>query len=166
MNFLKMQQRYLSKSWLRFSKYTWRNFKRRLIDTCPKMSIFSWVSNRFDLDVQEIGNYVDGCQEELDPQWNQVLREKFAQVAWSQFSEQLRDEPVLSHEAEKALLPFPTTYLCEAGFSSPIVIKTRERNRLDPEHDLHCALSINVQPRITELIKCSIEGSHWILKDF
>ncbi|XP_064412969.1 zinc finger BED domain-containing protein 5-like [Latimeria chalumnae] len=122
----------------------------------------SWVRNPFDLDVHEVGNDVDGFQEELlDLQENQVLQEKFAHVSWSQFWAQLRGKPVLSREAEKALLPFPTTYLCEAGFSSLVVIKTRARNRLDPQHDLSCALSINIQPRITELTeKMQHQGSH------
>ena len=65
---------------------------------------------------------------------------------------------VLSHETEKALIPFPTTYLCEAGFSR-LVIKIRARNRLDPQHDRRCGLSINIQPRLTEKIqRLNFEG--------
>ena len=37
--------------------------------------------------------------------------------------------PLVSRIAIKALLPFPSTYLCETGFSSLLTIKTRNRNR-------------------------------------
>ena len=50
---------------------------------------------------------------------------------------------------EKALvvLPFSTTYLCEAGFSFLVYLKNKYRNRLENvEKELHVALS-NRQPR-------------------
>ena len=58
-----------------------------------------------------------------------------------------------SKTTEKALhilIPYMSTYLCEAGFSTLLQIKTKQRNRLDVKDDLHCALSQTI-PRIQQL---------------
>ena len=39
------------------------------------------------------------------------------------------------------LLSFPTTHLCESGFSTTLQIKTSSRNKLKVEDDLRCALT-------------------------
>ena len=71
-----------------------------------------------------------------------------------------KEKPVLGSEAEKVLLPFATTYLCESGFASLAAIKTKIRNRLQPEHDLRVALS-TVEPRIEQLASMiQAHGSH------
>lgn len=60
----------------------------------------------------------------------------------------------------KALLPFATTYLCEAGFSALTVTKTKYRNRLQPEDDLRCSLT-SKSPRFEELVNTlQCQGSH------
>ena len=38
-------------------------------------------------------------------------------------------------------MPFTLTYLCEAGFSTLLAIKTKVGNKLAVESDLRCALS-------------------------
>jgi len=53
----------------------------------------------------------------------------------------------VQNEALKVLVQFLPTYLCESGFSSLAVIKTKYRNRLDVESDLRCSLS-NILPII------------------
>ena len=58
----------------------------------------------------------------------------------------------LSKIALKCLLPFPSTYLCETGFSTMSVIKTKYRNGLDIRSPLRVALC-NIEPRIDELTK-------------
>ena len=59
--------------------------------------------------------------------------------------------PIVSDMALKLLMPFPSTYLCEAAFSSMLVIKTKARNRLDAEPDLRCCLAVT-EPRIQKLV--------------
>jgi hypothetical protein len=44
------------------------------------------------------------------------------------------DYPKIAEIALKTLLPFPSTYLCETGFSIMSVIKTKYRNSMD----IHC----------------------------
>ncbi|KAF2355499.1 HAT C-terminal dimerization domain [Trinorchestia longiramus] len=59
--------------------------------------------------------------------------------------------PKLSEIALKTLLlPFPTTYLCETGFSTMSVIKKKYRNCLDIHSPMRVALS-SIQPRLTKL---------------
>ena len=44
--------------------------------------------------------------------------------------------PGRARNTVKALLPFPTTYLCEAGFSAVTATKTKYRNKLDISNTL------------------------------
>ncbi|KAK1346914.1 hypothetical protein QTO34_000774, partial [Cnephaeus nilssonii] len=62
----------------------------------------------------------------------------------------LQSYPVLSETVLRLLFPFPTTYLCETGFSSLLVIKSKYRSRLVVEDDLRCALA-KTAPRISDL---------------
>ena len=50
----------------------------------------------------------------------------------------------------KKLIPFVTTWLCEAGFSAMCLLKTKHRNRLDVEADLQLCLG-KVSSRFQEL---------------
>ena len=53
-------------------------------------------------------------------------------------------------------LPFPTTYRCEAAFSTPVNVKTKSRNRLKAvTHDMRVALSKTV-PDIVALSKMKL----------
>ena len=60
--------------------------------------------------------------------------------------------PLIAGMALKFYIPFSTTYLCKKGFSVLVAIKTKQRNKLDVESDLRCALS-NIRPRISHLIE-------------
>ncbi|XP_060616127.2 protein FAM200C-like isoform X1 [Anolis sagrei] len=64
----------------------------------------------------------------------------------------LQSYPVLSETVLRLLLPFPTTYLCETGFSSLLVIRSKFRGRLVVEDYLRCALA-KTAPRISDLVK-------------
>ena len=58
--------------------------------------------------------------------------------------------PNVSLTALRILVPFASTYLCEAGFSALVDIKTKNRNRLNVEDDIRLALT-NVKPQISVL---------------
>ena len=60
--------------------------------------------------------------------------------------------PQLAKSALKILVPFVTTYLCETGFSILVRIKTKPRNRLCPEDDMHAAIT-KKEPRFKLLRK-------------
>jgi len=62
--------------------------------------------------------------------------------------------PNVGKEALKKVLLFPSTYLCECGFSALLHVKTKNRHRLNftLEDDLRCVLS-TTQPRIGNLVE-------------
>ena len=51
-----------------------------------------------------------------------------------------QEYPELAKRALEALIPFPTTYLCEAAMSTLINIKTAYRNRLKVANSMRIAL--------------------------
>ena len=65
--------------------------------------------------------------------------------------------PLLFQKAVKILLPFATTYLCEAEFFSLTNLKNEYRSRLAPENDLCVCLSV-ISPRIDSF--CNAKQAH------
>lgn len=63
--------------------------------------------------------------------------------------------PNLFAAAEKYLLPFATTYLCESAFSSMKAVKTSGRSRLDAEHDMR----VNINNLAIDMAKVRINKS-------
>jgi len=55
--------------------------------------------------------------------------------------------PKTTETAFRILMPFVSTYIGESGFSALLQIKSKQRNQLDVEDDLRCALS-RTAPRI------------------
>ena len=69
------------------------------------------------------------------------------------WAKQEKEYPILSQRALNVLIPFATTYRCEAGFSALVAIKTKARNQLkDTDADMRCALS-STDPCIDKLVK-------------
>jgi hypothetical protein len=60
--------------------------------------------------------------------------------------------PRIVNRAMEVLIPFATTYLSESGFSTLVTLKTKSRNRLDVQHDMHVALS-KTTPQFNVLIQ-------------
>lgn len=90
----------------------------------------------------------------LDLTSDTALRSKFETMkSISDFWCTLKDEfKILSDKAKLILLPFATTYLCEAGFSAYAATKTKYRSRLNAEQDIQLQLS-KIQPDIISLCK-------------
>ena len=75
----------------------------------------------------------------------------------------LQEYPELAKRALEALIPFPTTYLCEGAMSALVNIKTAYRNLHRVANDMRIALS-NIKPRIEELVSKSQEQrSHCLI---
>lgn len=60
--------------------------------------------------------------------------------------------PKISNKALTVLLQFLLIYLCESEFPSLMVIKSKQRNRLDTESNLKCFFS-DIEPNIKKLTK-------------
>ena len=68
--------------------------------------------------------------------------------------------PLVSCKALRILIPFVTSYLCEAGFSSVAVIKSKYRNKIDIQREMRVAIS-NIEPRFNKAcMKQQAQCSH------
>uniref|UniRef100_A0AAR2IY92 DUF4371 domain-containing protein n=1 Tax=Pygocentrus nattereri TaxID=42514 RepID=A0AAR2IY92_PYGNA len=111
-----------------------QSLKMQLRDYFPALDVhFSWIENPF----------VDICQG--------AIASLGASEQDSLIDLYCDKYPDLSDKAVRFLMPFPTTYLCESGFSMLVVLKTKYRNRLNVEPDLHLQLSA-LQPDIHHLV--------------
>ena len=89
----------------------------------------------------------------LELKADSCARDLFNEKSITEFCPLMCDSyPKVTKKAIQGILPFVSTYLCESGFSTLLQIKTKQRNRLDIENDVRCALS-NTFPRIHELSK-------------
>ena len=118
----------------------------RSISSHNYRKIFIWVRSPFEVSALEVHSEMNCIAEQLiELQSRQMWRDKFKIVSLTQFWANVRSkEPNLSDlckQATIALLPFSTTYLCEAGFSTLAMVKTKYRNQLQPEDDIRCFIS-------------------------
>ena len=103
-----------------------------------------WITYPFEAKLESIADN-DICKDELiDLQCSTTLHSKFMSYNgdFSKFWCGLVEEfPMLTKHAFEVIIPLATTYLCEAGFSSLLTIKTKLRSRLVPKDDMRVALS-------------------------
>lgn len=88
----------------------------------------------------------------IDLQSSATHREEFEKVGVNFWIKLTDSFPLLTQRAFQVLVPFVTTYLCESGFPSLVIIKTKARNRLKADDDMRVALS-ETAPRINKLIE-------------
>lgn len=114
---------------------------------------FQIVRNPFPQSADCISDTMNEVQEEFIEMVNDSsAKELFLQVSLPKFwCAMATSYPRVSRMALKILIPFPSTYLCESGFSHLLLLKTKQRNRLVVENDLRCTLSKTV-PRIAKLV--------------
>lgn len=101
-----------------------------------------WIRNPFDfkpdestLPVQQEGQLLDIAN---DGNLKCIFYSLTLPTFWMKV---LPEYPDLAEKALKTLLPFPTSYLCESGFSVMTATKTKARNRLDVRDTLRVSLS-------------------------
>lgn len=121
----------------------------------------SWMRNPFSIDTSQMASedLTVGEQESLiEFSCDETLKAAFKKQTLLDFwIKQHSEYPVLSDKAVHFLLPFATTYLCEKGFSSLVVIKTKYRSRVDAEPNLRLKLT-SIDPNITGM--CSQRHAH------
>ena len=116
-----------------------------------------------DSDVVNMFSGNDATQEEFialknDATAEDAFKEKSLPAHWSAM---LASYPRVASIAIRLLMLFPSTWLCEAGFSALLGIKNNARNKLIVEPVLRCALS-TTEPRIDKLVtKMQHQSSYW-----
>ena len=129
-----------------FDKY----FSKDLPDNIEN---FDWIRNPFNVDIDNSMLTGKELEELAEISCDRTLKISFMQQPLSKFWLTVASEyPLLSRKAVKILLPFATTYLCEAGFSALTNLKNKYRSRLAPGSDLRVCLS-SISPQIDCLCK-------------
>ena len=129
-----------------FKKY----LKSYIPDTLPQLSIL--VQNPFKYDVNNIEDEVMK-REFIGLYYNTPLKtfhgDNCTGLFWIEAYKQYKN---LGSFILKLLLPFATTYLCEASFSAMLFIKSKTRNRIDPVPQMRLALT-EILPEFDKLAK-------------
>ncbi|KAF2901803.1 hypothetical protein ILUMI_04386 [Ignelater luminosus] len=117
-----------------------------------------WVQNPFSVTAKPAGLSENEYEDLIELICDSDLKQKFKDQPLNDFWANLSEEySGLSKQAIIVLLPFTTTYLCEAGFSYYAATKTKSRNRLDATPDIRIQLS-NVVPDIKKICSSRIQN--------
>ena len=101
---------------------------------------FALARSPFTIKVEDVP---ENAQEEfIKLTTSDATKTDFSSMSVTKFwIKSLQSYSVLTEIALHLILPFPTTYLCETGFSSLLVIKSKYRSGLVAENDMRCALA-------------------------
>ncbi|XP_060629099.2 protein FAM200C-like [Anolis sagrei] len=112
---------------------------------------FALARSPFSVEIEDVP---EGAQEEFIELINSgAAKTDFSTMPVAKFwIKCLQSYPVLSEIVLRLLLPFPTTYLCETGFSSLLVSKSKNSSIFVEEDDLRCAFA-KTSPRISDLVR-------------
>lgn len=126
---------------------------------------FQWIVSPFTISSEAINTAslpLPVMEQLLDVSTNIGLKSLFPTVSLADFwSRLLPTYPAAATFAVKLLLPFASTWSCEAAFSALTAMKYKARNRLYVENDLRLALSKKISPRIDMLCsKSQCQPSH------
>ena len=145
------------------------NVRKRLLQYFSAIlngtNTYQWLVSPFAISSEDVRNAslpLLVAEQLLDISTDISLKAVFPMVPLPVFwSELLPKYPVVAMYAVKLLLPFASTWSCEAGFSAMTAIKCKSRNRLHAENDLRLALTKNISPRIDLLCsKLQCHPSH------
>ncbi|KAM4565907.1 SCAN domain-containing protein 3-like [Odontesthes bonariensis] len=130
-----------------------QDFHSYFPDIEEKSALLDWVRDSFLLSEANTSKLPVTDQEELlEVSSDRGLQMTFATSTLTQFWVCVKQEhPDLGQKALEQLLPFASTYLCEASFSAMTVIKTKQRNRLSLEKSLITAVA-SLPPRLTKIL--------------
>ncbi|MEE6510581.1 hypothetical protein FKM82_030541 [Ascaphus truei] len=109
----------------------------------PINSNKAWIRNPFTVNVESNTELQDSDIDFIiELSCDTALKDIFDRIPLVDFWLSCRQEyPVLAEKAIQFLMPFVTTYKCEAGFSTLVFLKNKYRNRLEVEPDLRIKLS-------------------------
>ncbi|XP_041849953.1 zinc finger BED domain-containing protein 5-like [Melanotaenia boesemani] len=150
------------------------SFKKHLQGLHSQLGIYfpeleascEWVRYPFGdkTHIQEISSKLSPREADslVDIALDGTLKTTFTEKSLTDFWLYIQPEhPELSDTALKLLMPFPSTYICEAGFSALVGLKTKQRNRISVNYDMRLKLS-DLEPDIASLMaqKMQHHSSH------
>uniref|UniRef100_A0A671TQ55 Uncharacterized protein n=1 Tax=Sparus aurata TaxID=8175 RepID=A0A671TQ55_SPAAU len=140
------------------------SFKQHLQDLHSQLGIyfpeldtsFEWIRNPFGdkTHIEQVSSKLSPREVDslVDIASDGTLRTTFREKGLTDFWLHIQPEhPELADSALKLLMPFPTTYNCEVGFSSLVGLKTKQRNRINVDYDMRLKLS-SLEPDIASLM--------------
>ncbi|VVC25872.1 Hypothetical protein CINCED_3A012173 [Cinara cedri] len=118
---------------------------------------FAWIQDPFTSIVPS--EFISTEEESLiELSCDSSLKSKFTNMELTKFWISIKNEYLLVCEkALRVLIPFSTSYLCEAGFSAVAVIKSKYRSKINVEKEMRLAVS-SLIPRFEKL--CSDVQAH------
>lgn len=118
---------------------------------------FAWIQDPFH--AQSLPEFTSLEEESLiELSCDNSLKSKFASSDLVEFWVSVKNEyPALSLKALRILIPFATSYLCEAGFSAVAVIKSKYRSKINVEQEMRVAVS-SLIPRFEKM--CADHQAH------
>src|SRR5258705_4214249 len=126
-------------------------FKRYFPDLSSDDWAWKLTRNPFNVNIDSLAESLQ--EEAIELKCDSKAKDEFQTMNLDEFwVNYLHVYPNVARQALRTLVPFSSTYLCEAGFSALTLIKTKSRCRLKVESDLRCALS-NIKPNIQGLVK-------------
>lgn len=121
--------------------------------TSAQLDKETWVRSPFLIDIDNISDEDLIKDDLIDMRAKEVLKSEFHGKSLGEFWCSLSQAyPILVKRAMSILIPFATTYLCEAGFSVLVSIKTKNRNRLNVADDMRLAISYT-SPQFNVLVE-------------
>ena len=111
---------------------------------------YAWIRNPFSMSVVLSMFYGPQKEEFIDLSFKNNLKFKMDQFCTDFWIKTCTEYPVISKAALHLLIPFATSYMCEARFSAVAVIKTKYRSKLDVEREM-CVVVSNITPRFEAL---------------
>lgn len=134
---------------------------KSLSDYFPDTDIdIEWIRNPFVVTNQPSMLTVLEYESLIDLQCSSELKHTFGSASLSEFWVGARSVyPQVAKKAILALLPFVTTYRCEAGFSTYTHTKTKYRSRLDAAADMRIQLS-DIKPNFQTIIQKTVKQFH------
>ena len=111
----------------------------------------------------------DNMQEEfLELLSDSIAKDLFETLSLTKFwSKRSETCPVVSDVVLNSLLMFPSTYLCEQGFSMLLNMKTKHQSLHSVEHDLQVCLILLLELRnllATNKHSLRTEVQYWVVK--
>lgn len=106
------------------------------------VSKFDWVRDPFHCGAGTVDMPATTVEQLVELSFDKIHQGLYSRVAVEEFWYGAKDEhPEISLSALKVLAPYGSSYLCEAGLSALVCMKSKHRSRLDIISEMRCALS-------------------------